>query len=255
MKTNGAARIALARLLCALLLLVALLPVARAASSFPLKIHAGTIERMERLETTLPFVKLEEAVASGEQSAPEIVPGWLREERPAPAGLVYVVFTVAVLPERSLSRFDYALEADGQRYPCLGMALEQGAVFDGRRLEQRGAGIVKIAFACPATASDAALVSRYHEVPLNSVRDIVLIEKEPAPEAAAVEPDAPAAEPALAETPAPEAAAAALKPVKKTAEKAAEKAAAKLAPKSVKKPAEKPAPKPAPKPADDIFTF
>jgi len=218
---------------CFGLLLLTALTAASAAVAFPVKIHAGTIEKMERLETPLAFVKLGEALAAGDTSAPEIVPAWLREDRPVPDGQVYVVFTVAVLPDRSLSRFDYALAADGQQYPCLGLALEQTNVFDERRIEQRGAGVVKLAFACPATASDASLVSRYPDLPLSAVNDIVLIEKIPEPEPEPT-PAAPVADGAA--------------PV---ADGAAPVEAAPVA-------APTPAPaaaKPAPKPADDVFTF
>jgi len=253
---------------CFGLLLLTALTAASAAVAFPVKIHAGTIEKMERLETPLAFVKLGEALATGDTSAPEIVPAWLREDRPAPEGQVYVVFTVAVLSDRSLSRFDYALAADGQQYPCLGLALEQTNVFDERRIEQRGAGVVKLAFACPATASDASLVSRYPDLPLSAVNDIVLIEKipepepEPTPAAPAADGAAPVADgaapvadgaaPTAEGTAAPTTDAQAEKPV---AEAPAEKPAAE---KPEAKPEAKPAPaapKPAPKPADDIFTF
>ncbi len=248
---------------CIGLLLLIASPAVWAAAAFPVKIHAGTIEKMERLETPLAFVKVSEAVATGDMSAPEIVPAWLREERPAPDGQVYVVFTVAVLSDRSLSRFDYALAADGQHYPCLGLALEQANVFDERRLEQRGAGIVKMAFACPATSSTVSLVSRYPDLPLTAVNDIVLIEKapepEPAPAAEGAAPVAAEAAPVAAEGAAPVAAAegAAPKPAPAAeAAPAAAEAAPKPAPAAEPAPAPAPAaPKPAPKPADDVFTF
>ena len=253
-----------ARICFGLLLLIAS-PVIRAAAAFPLRIHAGTIERMERLEVPLAFVKLSEAVAAGDMSAPDIVPAWLREERSAPDGQVYVVFTIAVLPDRSLSRFDYALAADGQQYPCLGLALESANVFDERRIEQRGAGIVKMAFACPASAGSASLVSRYPDLPLSDVKDIVLIEKAPEPEAAPVTDGTPAAaEDAAAApaegTPAPAAEDAAEDAAAAPAPAPEEAASAPAAPapeEAATAPAPAPAPKPAPKPkpVDDIFTF
>ncbi|MDQ0289698.1 hypothetical protein [Oligosphaera ethanolica] len=247
---------------CFGLLLLTALTAASAAVAFPVKIHAGTIEKMERLETPLAFVKLGEALAAGDTSAPEIVPAWLREDRPAPEGQVYVVFTVAVLSDRSLSRFDYALAADGQQYPCLGLALEQTNVFDERRIEQRGAGVVKLAFACPATASDASLVSRYPDLPLSAVNDIVLIEKipepepEPTPAAPVAEGAAPVADGAapVADGAAPVADGAA--PVADGAAPVAAPVEAAPTPAPAAAPAPAPAaPKPAPKPADDIFTF
>lgn len=245
-----------ARICFGLLLLIAS-PVIRAAAVFPLKIHAGTIERMERLEVPLAFVKLSEAVAAGDMSAPDIVPAWLREERSAPDGQVYVVFTIAVLPDRSLSRFDYALAADGQQYPCLGLALESANVFDERRIEQRGAGIVKMAFACPASAGDASLVSRYPDLPLSDVKDIVLIEKAPEPEAAPVAEGTPAAGDAAAPAegaPAPAAEDAAAAPAP-APEEAAPAPAAPAPEEAAPAPAPAPKPAPKPKPVDDIFTF
>ena len=143
---------------------------------------------MQRTSAPVIFVNLESAIANDEANPVDIVPEGLRVEVAPGDGEVFLIFTVAVLPNRSLSTLDYRLRAGGAEYECKGMALENNNVFDLRRVVQKGPAVVKLLFACPETAEEATLISAFPNVPLTPVPTITLIEKTtppPEPEAEA----------------------------------------------------------------------
>lgn len=272
------------RLLCLAVLGAAFY--SHAAPPFSAKIHAGTIERMQRTSEPVSFVNIEGAIANDEVNPVDIVPDGLRVEVAPGDGEVFLIFTVAVLPNRSLSTLDYRLRAGGAEHECKGMALESNNAFDLRRVVQKGPAMVKLLFSCPETAEEATLVNAFPNVPLTPVPTITLIEKTtppPEPEAeAAAEPaaegaektadaqkDASEKEETTAETPETteeadkkaedakdkKTAAADKKPAAKEKKPAEEKkpAAEEKKPAAEEKPAAKPAPKPAPKPAENLW--
>ena len=269
------------RLFCLAVLGLALC--GRAAAPFPAKIHAGAIERMERTSNPVIFVKLEEAMTNDEVNPVDIVPEGLRTEIAPADGEVFLVFTIAIQADRSLSTLDYRLQAGGAEHECKGMALESNNAFDLRRVVQKGPAVVKLLFSCPATAEEATLLNAFPNVPLTPVPTITLLEKatpppepaepapeaEKAPEAATAAPGAATAAPGAetapeAETAAPEgnndAAPAATKAAAETDPKAETAPKGKKpAPKTAaadEKPAakdEKPAAKPVAKPAENVW--
>ena len=231
----------------------------RAATPFPAKIHAGAIERMERTSDPVIFVKLDEAMAKDDVNPVDVVPDWLRAEITPADGEVFLVFTIAIQADRTLSTLDYRLQAGGAEQECKGMALESNNAFDLRRVVQKGPAVVKLLFSCPATAEEATLLNAFPDVPLTPVPTITLIEKttpttpEPAAEAAPEGNNdaAPAATKAAAETdPKAETAPKGKKPAPKTAA-ADEKPAAKPEKPAAKD--EKPAAKPVAKPAENVW--
>ena len=255
----------------------------RAATPFPAKIHAGAIERMERTSDPIIFVKLDEAMAKDDVNPVDVVPDWLRAEITPADGEVFLVFTIAIQADRTLSTLDYRLQAGGAEHECKGMALESNNAFDLRRVVQKGPAVVKLLFSCPATAEEATLLNAFPNVPLTPVPTITLLEKatpppepaepapeaEKAPEAATAAPGAATAAPGAetapeAETAAPEgnndAAPAATKAAAETDPKAETAPNGKKpAPKTAaadEKPAakdEKPAAKPVAKPAENVW--
>ncbi|HOG49228.1 MAG TPA: hypothetical protein PKY10_01420 [Lentisphaeria bacterium] len=257
----------LRRLLCLAVLGAAFC--GHAAPPFSAKIHAGAIERMERTSNPVNFVNIEGAIANDEVNPVDIVPEGLRVEVAPGDGEVFLIFTVAILPNRSLSTLDYRLRAGGAEHECKGMALESNNAFDLRRVVQKGPAMVKLLFSCPETAEEATLVNAFPNVPLTPVPTITLIEKttpppEPEAEAAADgEKDADAGKDASEEK--GEKAAETAKTTEeadKTTEEADKKAddakdkktaAADKKPAAEEKPAAKPAPKPAAKPADNLW--
>lgn len=143
---------------------------------FPLPIHAGRIERLERVATPVDFVQLEAALAQGESSPPDLVPDVLRTQVSPPTGEVYLVFTVAIQADRSLSTLDYRLQAQGREFTCKGMALESNNAYDLRRVVQKGPAVVKLLFTCPEKAEEAVLASAFLQIPLTRIPKIVLLE-------------------------------------------------------------------------------
>lgn len=235
------------------------------AAAFPVSIHAGRIEGLERVESPQIFVDITEAMGKDDRKPIDDAPDYLQKEIPPDAGNVYVILSVSVMDKRSISIADYKLYADGAECECRGLKLASSSVFDPRRILVTGPAVVKMLFSCSADAETADLIPSPGFL-LSEIKGLVLKEKapevtpEPAAENTEAAPDAAAeASPETTAEATPEAPAkkenkkaeAKTAPKKADAKTAPKKADAKTAPKKAepKKEEAKPAPKkPEPKP-------
>ncbi len=219
-----------------------------AAVEFPVPVHAGQLEKMERTSSAQAFVELHSALSNGNRAPAATAGDVTTRQIPPKKGSVYVVFTVSVEAGRSLSVSDYELSCNAMKTKCLGLALPAVNAFDGRLNLVKGPANVKMLFEAPEAAMKAALVAAAG-YPLYDVLDIELQKPAPPPE-----PKPEAAAPADAK---PGASDAGKKPEPKKEEpkKAEEKKPEPPKPAEKKPAPPKPAPKPAPKPkpADDWF--
>jgi hypothetical protein len=161
-------------------------PAGETASALPRDVHAGTVKSVERRESAVDWVNLDNRLLAGKPEPELDVPPDAIEQRPPAEGMCFVIVTVRLADGRSISRYDYRLRAGGTLVPCLALSIA-GRPFDIRQWKYALPGEVRLLFECPADAPKAnlefALDSR---IPQPTIAGITLIE-EPEPAAAPVQ--------------------------------------------------------------------
>ena len=152
-----------------------------AAVEFPVPVHAGQLEAMERTSSPQAFVELRSAWANGNRTPAMTAADVTTRDIPPKKGSVYVVFTVMVEAGRSLSVSDYELSCNGMKGKCQGLARPAVNAFDGRLNLVQGPARVKMLFEAPEAAMKATLVAAAG-YPLYDVSDIELQKPAPPPE-------------------------------------------------------------------------
>ena len=223
---------------------------AETVATLPLVVHCGKLLRVERVPGPLPWVDAERLLAEGNLDAGTGDKDAIVQREPA-AGTCFAVVVFEVARDRSLSKYDYRLDAGGKAYECLGLGAGENAA-DSRRWKVATPGEVRMLFQVPADQTAVHLVPALtSSVPLRTVRDLAFGAPAAVPPAA-VPPAAvpPAAVVPAAIAPAPAAPAA---PAAAAVAKPAEAAAAKPAAPTVAAPAPPAAPaKPAPAKRDAL---
>lgn len=183
-----------------------------ATAVLPAPLHCGALEGVERLPGPALCVDMERVLAEGNLEAGTGSPDAVLQRQPAP-GMCFVVAVFALAPDRTLSKYDYRLDAGGRAYECLGMAVSPEAPFDPRRWKAATAGEVRLLFEIPATEGTVDLVPALRtSIPMRAVRGLALPvptvpgtgpEAPGTPADRAAPADSPAAPAAAAEPPAP----------------------------------------------------
>jgi hypothetical protein len=187
----------------------------------PVVVHSGKLLRVERVTGALPWVDTERVLAAGNLDAGTGGAEAVVSREPG-AGQCFAVAVLEVTGERSLSKYDYRLDAGGKAYACLGLGAG-GNPFDARRWKVATPGEVGMLFQIPAEQTVVHLVPALtSSVPLRAVRGIAFAPASAAPAPVPAVPDAvpvpavPDAGPAVAAPPAapavPEAVPAAVPP-------------------------------------------
>lgn len=160
-----------------LFLFAALLALSLCALDLPLPIHAGRLESYERSLAAQSFISQEKAVQNKTFEA-GLDNEALRESRSPDEEQAFVIFKVSVLPQRSISRFDYELVIEGRAYKCQSMALANQPDFDFRLLETTGPQELLLLFSVPEKAKSASLRSRFAQLPMPAISGLTLQETE-----------------------------------------------------------------------------
>ncbi|NMA43776.1 MAG: hypothetical protein GX946_10405 [Oligosphaeraceae bacterium] len=146
-----------------------------------LPIHAGRLDTMDRALDARSFINREKAI-QGKMFEPNPDNESLYESLEPGPEQAFIIFKVAVLPGRSISRFDYELVIDGRAYACQSMALANQSVFDFRLLEVQGPQEVMLLYTVPEKATSASLRSAYTQLPMPTISGLRLQPEEtPAP--------------------------------------------------------------------------
>lgn len=189
-------------------------PVAQPAAALPAVVHCGKLSRVERVALPVAYIDLERAAAAGLLEAGTGGNDLTVQREPA----MDTCFAVAVFElgrGRSLSKFDYRLDAGGKAYECLALGVGDSP-FDPRRQKTSNEGEARLLFEVPASADTVHLIpALVTAIPMREVRSIAFgaptAPPVPAPLAtgaaatpAAAAPASPAAAPAPAATPATE---------------------------------------------------
>lgn len=171
-------------------------PVPAAPAVLPVVVHSGKLLRVERVTGALPWVDTERVLAAGNLDAGTGGAEAVVSREPG-AGQCFAVAVLEVTGERSLSKYDYRLDAGGKAYACLGLGAG-GNPFDARRWKVATPGEVGMLFQIPAEQTVVHLVPALtSSVPLRAVRGIAFAPAAaPAPPAAAPVPAVPDAVPA-----------------------------------------------------------
>ncbi len=206
-------------------------PAAEAVAVLPLAMHCGKLVRVDRVTGALPWIDLDRVAAEGNLEAGTGGKDAVIQREPG-AGLCFAVAVFELTRDRSLSKYDYRIDAGGQAHECLGLGTGSNP-FDGRRWKVSTPGEVRMLFEVPADQAVLHLVPALtSSIPLRAVRGLAFAEvtalAAPAPAAApaAAPTAAPTAAPAAAPTAAVAAPAAAAKPSAAPAAAAAKPAAA-----------------------------
>jgi hypothetical protein len=191
---------------------------AEAVVALPAAVHCGALQRVDRLTGPVTCVDLPRVLAEGNLEAGTGSAEATVERQPA-AGMCFAVAAFSLLQGRTLSKYDYRIDAGGKAYECLGLAAGDGP-FDARRWKAETPGDVRLLFEVPLDQGTLHLVPALAtSIPMRGVRGIAfaVAPATTAPAAAPAEPAAPAAEPAK---PAAEEAKPAAEPAKPAAEPA-----------------------------------
>jgi len=192
--------------------------VARAAT-LPAAVHCGTLQRVERVTGSVPWIDLQRVLADGNLDAGTGSADAARQRPPAD-GMCFAVMTFSLARGRTLSKYDYRVDAGGKAYECLGVATGDGP-FDARRWKVETDGEARLLFEVPAAQATLHLVPALTTaIPMRAVRGVpfaAAAAAAAAPTGPVPEPAKPAAEPAK---PAAEPAKPAAEPAKPAAEPA-----------------------------------
>lgn len=173
---------------------------ASAAAALPTAVHGGRLLRLERLDTAVACIDMEQAIAAGHIEAGS-GDSALEAERAPAAGTCFAVAVFELDRGRSLSKVDYRLEVDGQAFDGIAMALGEAA-FDPRRQVVTEPGVARVLFAVPSDAERVSLApALLTTVPMRAVREIAFAA--PAASADAAAPPEAAVAPEAAPTTAP----------------------------------------------------
>jgi len=153
---------------------VVFLLVSEIYAAVPIRMHCGEITNIERLQTALRFVKHSSAFRNKELKPSEMIPDeWIESKKPE-EGLLYVVLTIRINEDKSISPLDYLLFCDGKKYDCAGMLKMPAEVYDFRQIYTTGPAEVKLVFPCSASAMEASLECRFSKVPIPIINKLML---------------------------------------------------------------------------------
>ena len=140
-------------------------------ASLPLTVHAGTVVSLERLEKTVDWIDLDEALLRG-YADPEDVKDDVLIRRPPRDAHCYAVWTLELVAGRTVSRFDYQLHHDTGVSPCV--AMQRGTrPYDLRVLELAGPDQVSLLFEVPGDTQYVTLeFALATTVPQPSLQDL-----------------------------------------------------------------------------------
>jgi hypothetical protein len=221
-------------------------PAAETVTVLPAVVHCGKLMRVERVTGPLPWVDVGRVVAEGNIEAGTGDKDAVVQREPG-AGMCFAVAVFEVTSDRSLSKYDYRVDAGGKAHECLGLAVDEKP-FDARRWKVSTPGTARLLFEVAADQAVIHLVPALTtSIPLRTARGIAFAAANaaapvaaPAAAPAEVPAEVPAAAPAA---PAEAPAAAPAKPAEAPAEVPAKPAAAeKPAPAATPAAPAKPAP-------------
>lgn len=124
-------------------------------TALPLKVHAGTLMTVERVQSPVRWIALDTVLAKADLD-PETVDEDALVDRPPAAAQCYAVWTLELESGRSVSRYDYRLRHAGGTVPCL--AMRRGSrPYDRRILTLTGPERASLLFEVPADAQHVSL--------------------------------------------------------------------------------------------------